>query len=131
MGKFVGRLIRDELKAGGAGGADGTPKARPAFRYRDKGIMATIGTHRAVADIRGWRFGGLFAWIAWSLIHVMFLVGFRNRFFVMAGWIYDYLAQAREARLITGAFKMRITDPRRSGHVHLEPTAVPLERAVG
>ena len=100
-----------------------------AFRYRDKGIMATIGKRRAVADIRGWRFAGALAWLAWSLVHVMSLIGFRNRLFVMAGWIYDYVAHGREARLITGAFEMRIRDPRRAEHVHLEPTAAPLERA--
>jgi NADH:ubiquinone reductase (H+-translocating) len=115
MGRFVGRLIRDEL-------TKGTPaSSRPPFRYRDKGILATIGTHRAVADVKGWRFGGVLAWLAWSLIHIAFLIGFRNRFFVMAGWIYDYVASNREARLITGLYQLKVSDPRRSGHVHVKP----------
>ncbi|HUR55569.1 MAG TPA: NAD(P)/FAD-dependent oxidoreductase, partial [Gemmataceae bacterium] len=120
MGKFVAKVIAAELAA-----PSGTtpPPPRPAFHYRDKGIMATIGTHRAVADIKGWRFGGVLAWLAWSLIHVMFLIGFRNRFFVMAGWVYDYFANNREARLITGTFKLRVRNPRRSGYVHLQPAA--------
>jgi NADH dehydrogenase len=127
MGRHVARIIRDELMGAVPAGAG----ARPPFRYRDKGIMATIGKRRAVADIRGWRFAGVMAWLAWSLIHVMFMIGFRNRLFVMAGWIYDYLANAREARLITGAFTLRIRDPRRSGYVHLQPAVSPLERAAG
>lgn len=130
MGKYVAGLIRADVTAG-AGSAAAAPHERPPFYYRDKGIMATIGTHRAVADIRGWRFGGVLAWLAWSLIHVMFMIGFRNRFFVMAGWIYDYIASAREARLITGGFELRVRDPRRGGHIHLEPTATLLERAAG
>ncbi|HEV8292156.1 MAG TPA: NAD(P)/FAD-dependent oxidoreductase, partial [Tepidisphaeraceae bacterium] len=82
MGKYVGRIIRAEF--------GGTPvEARSPFHYRDKGVLATIGTRRAVADIRGWRFGGVFAWLMWSLVHITFLIGFRNRLFVMAGWIYD------------------------------------------
>lgn len=106
MGQHVARIIRAEVDGSNARGP------RPGFHYRDRGIMATIGTHRAVADIRGLRFGGVIAWLAWSLVHVMFLIGFRNRLFVMAGWIYDYIAHGREARLITGAFTLRIRVPR-------------------
>ena len=50
----------------------------------------------------------------WSLVHITFLIGFRNRLFVMAGWVYDYFTHNREARLITGTFQMRVRDPRRS-----------------
>ena len=107
MGRYVGDVIKEEL-------ARGTPpEKRPAFVYNDKGIMATIGTHRAVADIKGWKFGGTLAWLTWSLIHVMFLIGFRSKVFVMMGWIYDYVFKGREARLITGTFKMRVRDLRR------------------
>jgi NADH dehydrogenase len=102
MGKFVGRIIRDEV-------VNKVPAtARPAFHYRDKGILATIGTKRAVADIKGLRFGGALAWLAWSLIHITFLISFRNKLFVMLGWIYDYFAHNREARLITGDRKMKV-----------------------
>lgn len=116
MGKYLGRLIRAELAA-----APETPPTREPFRYLDKGIMATIGTRRAVADIRGWKFGGVFAWLAWSLIHVMFLIGFRSKLFVMAGWIYDYAANGREARLITGSFTLHVRDPRRTSDFHIQP----------
>jgi NADH dehydrogenase len=116
MGKHVAKLIAADVKQGPT-----PPDRRRPFHYRDKGTLATIGTRRAVADIRGWKFAGVFAWLAWSLIHVMFLIGFRSKLFVMAGWIYDYFANAREARLITGAFKMSVRDPRRDGHVHILP----------
>jgi NADH dehydrogenase len=132
MGRYVAGVIRDEVAVGGGGGSgDGAVvrKQRRPFHYRDKGIMATIGTRRAVADIRGWRFGGVLAWLAWSLIHVMFLIGFRNRLFVMAGWIYDYLAHGREARLITGAFKLRIREPRGTTRVLVEQRDAPVAPA--
>jgi NADH dehydrogenase len=117
MGRYVGDIIRNEIAQ------RVPPEKRPPFVYNDKGIMATIGTHRAVADIKGWKFGGTLAWLAWSLIHVMFLIGFRSKVFVMMGWIYDYLAKGREARLITGTFKMRVRDLRRGGpRVSLEET---------
>jgi NADH dehydrogenase len=105
MGKYVGRIIRDDLR-------EMPVEQRKPFHYRDKGVLATIGTRRAVADIRGWKFGGVFAWLMWSLIHITFLIGFRNRLFVMAGWIYDYFTNNREARLITGSFQMRVREPR-------------------
>lgn len=107
MGKYLAKIIRKDL-------AGAPPAARKPFHYFDKGVLATIGTRRAVADIRGWKFGGVFAWLTWSLVHITFLIGFRNRLFVMAGWIYDYFTHNREARLITGAFQMRVRDPRRS-----------------
>jgi NADH dehydrogenase len=105
-GKYVGNIIRADL-----GGAP--VESREAFHYRDKGVLATIGTRRAVADIRGWRFGGVLAWLMWSLVHITYLIGFRNRLFVMAGWIYDYFAHNREARLITGTYQMRIHTARK------------------
>lgn len=126
MGRHVGDILRAELTT--APGSAAPPPARPAFRYHDKGIMATIGKRRAVADIRGWRFAGVFAWLAWSLVHVMFLIGFRSKLFVMAGWIYDYLVHGREARLITGSFELRVRDPRRGGRAQVQPSATPPRR---
>lgn len=75
---------------------------RRRFRYSDKGSLATIGRARAVADIKGLRFGGFAAWFAWLAIHIFYLIGFRNRFFVMAGWAWHYLTFRRGARIITG-----------------------------
>jgi NADH dehydrogenase len=73
-----------------------------AFRYNDKGSLATIGRAAAVADIGRFHFGGFFAWMAWLLIHIFFLIGFRNRFLVITQWAWAYLTYQRGARLITG-----------------------------
>jgi len=96
MGDFVGRIIADELTHGT------DPGRRPAFAYRDKGSMATIGRARAVADVGGFTFNGLVAWLLWSVVHVAFLVGYRNKVLVMIHWAWQWLIQSRGARLITG-----------------------------
>lgn len=77
-------------------------KDRPSFRYRDKGSLATIGRAAAVADLGRLHLGGWVAWIAWLVIHVFFLIGFRNRLFVISQWAWAYITQKRGARLITG-----------------------------
>ncbi len=77
-------------------------RARPDFRYRDFGAMATIGRKSAVADLGPLRLSGWPAWILWCVAHVYFLIGFRNRFVVAASWIWNYLTFQRGARLITG-----------------------------
>jgi len=73
------------------------------FRYRDLGNMATIGRNSAVADIRGLRLTGFVAWLAWALVHILNLIGFRNRVLVGLQWLWSYLTFQRGARLITGA----------------------------
>ncbi len=77
-------------------------RSYPAFQYRDKGSLATIGRAAAVADFGKLRFGGFFAWLAWMLIHVLFLIGFRTKLFVMLSWAWSYVTFRRGARLITG-----------------------------
>jgi len=72
------------------------------FKYRDKGSLATIGRAAAVAEIGRLRFGGFIAWLAWLLIHIFYLIGYRNRIWVLAGWAWSYLTFKRGARLITG-----------------------------
>jgi NADH dehydrogenase len=72
------------------------------FKYRDKGSLATIGRAAAVADFGRIRFGGFMAWMAWLVIHIFFLIGFRNRFLVITQWAWAYLTYQRGARLITG-----------------------------
>jgi len=74
-----------------------------AFKYRDKGSLATIGRAAAVADLGRFHFGGFFAWMAWLLIHIFFLIGFRNRFLVITQWAWAYVTYQRSARLITGS----------------------------
>ena len=95
MGDYVGKAIAADL----------AHQSRPAFRYFDKGDMATIGRMAAVAKVE-WPFkahlSGLAAWITWCVVHIFFLIGFRNRVTVVAQWIWNYFAFTRSARLITG-----------------------------
>jgi NADH:ubiquinone reductase (H+-translocating) len=75
---------------------------QPVFRYWDKGNMATIGRLSAVADLGKVQFSGVFAWLLWLAIHLVYLVEFRNRVIVAVQWGYQYLSFYRGARLITG-----------------------------
>jgi NADH dehydrogenase len=91
MGRFAAEQIARDLKR----------KPREPFRYLNKGSLATIGRSKAVADFGKLHFSGYLAWLAWSLIHVFFLIGFTNRFLVMAEWTFAYFLFKRSARLIT------------------------------
>jgi NADH:ubiquinone reductase (H+-translocating) len=73
-----------------------------AFHYIDKGQMATIGRRAAVFDAFGIRLSGFFAWIGWLFIHIIYLIGFRNRLIVLTNWAYNYFTYDRGVRLITG-----------------------------
>jgi len=92
MGDYAAKLIKARLKQ----------KTVKPFRYWDKGNMATIGKAAAVAQIGPLHFGGLFAWLLWLFIHLMYLVGFSNRLTVLIEWFYNYVTMNRGARLITG-----------------------------
>jgi NADH dehydrogenase len=74
----------------------------PPFAYHDKGTLATIGRHAAVADLGWMRFSGYFAWLAWLFVHIMYLVQFQNRVLVLMQWAWNYVTRNRSARLITG-----------------------------
>lgn len=90
-GSFAGKTIVRELNR----------LPRKAFHYRNKGDLATIGRSRAIADF-GWvRFGGRLAWILWLFVHIMYLVGFRNRVVVLYEWAYAYFTNQAGVRLIT------------------------------
>lgn len=95
MGDHLGRMIAADL----------AHRPRPAFRYFDKGDMATIGRMSAIAKVE-WPFkahlSGFAAWLTWVTVHIFFLIGFRNRLSVFAAWIWNYFAFSRAARLITG-----------------------------
>jgi len=77
------------------------------FHYRDRGTMATIGRAHAVAVIGGVRLSGLVAWLAWLFVHIIFLIGFRNRLLVLFEWAWAYVSWQRGARLITGPWRGR------------------------
>lgn len=90
-----------------------TPKAaRRRFEYLDKGMMATIGRSRAVAQTKRLRMSGPLAWLAWLFIHLWYLVGFKNRIFVLMQWVFSYAAYRRGARLITGQSHRSTKSPR-------------------
>lgn len=91
MGKFAAQQIKRILKN----------QPRKEFHYVDKGTLATIGRSKAVADLGKLHFSGYLAWLAWLFIHLLFLIGFRNRFMVMAEWAWDYITYNHSARLIT------------------------------
>jgi NADH dehydrogenase len=93
MGKFVARQIKRTV--------EGQP--REQFEYLDKGNLATIGRSHAIADFPGKiHISGYIAWLSWLFIHLFFLIGFRNRFFVMIEWAWAYITYNHGARLITG-----------------------------
>lgn len=91
MGKFAAQQIKRILQN----------QPRQEFHYVDKGTLATIGRSKAVADLGKLHFSGYLAWLAWLFIHLLFLIGFRNRFMVMAEWAWDYITYNHNARLIT------------------------------
>ncbi len=98
MGRYVARTIRREARRGAGSGA---AAARSAFRYFDKGILATIGRAAAVGEIGGLKLWGFIAWAGWSLIHVVYLIGFRNRLLVMIQWAWAWIRSSGGIRLIT------------------------------
>ena len=93
QGRYVGRLIRRRVCG---------CEELPTFRYRHLGSLATIGRTAAVASIGKLRLSGWLAWMLWSLVHIYFLIGARNRVSVLVSWIWAYLTFQRGSRLITG-----------------------------
>ncbi|MFM9905478.1 MAG: NAD(P)/FAD-dependent oxidoreductase [Pyrinomonadaceae bacterium] len=110
MGALAAKNILRDLKG----------ESREKFRYVDKGMMATIGRSKAIAEAAGLKFTGFIAWLMWLFLHVFFLIGFRNRLAVMFSWFWAYLTRERSARLITGNAdemqdSMRFLEARREG----------------
>ena len=100
MGRHAATIIAAECRGGGKSSAP-----RPAFAYWDKGTMATIGRSKAVAMVGRIKFSGFFAWLTWLFVHLVFLVGFRNRISVLLSWTYSYFTYKRGARVIFGVSK--------------------------
>jgi len=92
QGQYVAELIQQRLRG----------QTPPPFHYQDRGSMAIVGRAEAVADVRGRRFSGFLAWLAWLFIHLMNLVEFENRLLVVIQWAWNYFTRNRSARLITG-----------------------------
>lgn len=97
MGRHVVDLIECDIR-----GEKLAPVGRKPFAYYDKGSMATIGRSAAVAQIKNLKLSGFSAWIVWLAVHLMFLIGFRNKFSVLVQWMYSYFTFKRGARIITG-----------------------------
>ncbi len=95
MGRHAGRTI-----ARGLADPNSVVTHTP-FRYKDKGLIATIGRHRATGTLFGRDLHGFLAWVLWAWVHLFFLIGFRNRLLVMVQWTWNYLTHQRGARLIT------------------------------
>jgi NADH dehydrogenase len=90
QGRYVARILRSRF-----------PKnQRPPFVYFDKGTMATIGKTKAIGTFGKFQFSGFIAWLAWCFIHILYLIGFRNRLVVITQWLFAYFTSARGARLI-------------------------------
>jgi NADH dehydrogenase len=93
QGAYVARVLRARLAG----------KSTPGpFRYRDFGTLATIGRRAAVADFGWLKLTGTLAWLLWGMVHISFLIGFRNRLIVMLDWMWSYVTFQSGARLITG-----------------------------
>ena len=99
-------------------------KPRQPFRYVDKGSLATIGRAAAVGEIGKLHLSGFVAWAAWCLIHVLFLIGFRNRVLVMLEWGWLYLFHDRGSRLITGPIDDLLEQHSMPGRGRREPVHV-------
>ena len=93
QGRYAAGVIRARLRG----------QAHGAFRYRDKGNLATIGRAAAVADIKGVRLSGFPAWATWLVVHLWYLIGFQNRLLVFIRWSFSFVTHGRGARLITRA----------------------------
>jgi NADH dehydrogenase len=93
QGEWVAKTIARDLEN----------QPRRDFHYFDKGSLATIGRAAAVAQFGKFEISGYFAWLAWLFVHILFLIGFRNRLLVMIQWAWSYMTYERGARLITGS----------------------------
>ncbi|MDH3475328.1 MAG: FAD-dependent oxidoreductase, partial [Rhodospirillales bacterium] len=106
QGAYVAKSIRQRVAGG--------PAPEP-FRYRDEGMLATIGRGAAVANLRWIKLTGWIAWMFWGLVHIYFLIGFRTRMMVFLNWVWAYFTYGLGARLITGRRAAGRPEPRSDG----------------
>ncbi|MFT5751328.1 MAG: NADH dehydrogenase, partial [Dokdonia sp.] len=90
QGKYLAKLFNKQIR---------NKKGMP-FVYNDKGSMATIGRNKAVVETKGFKFQGFFAWMVWMSVHLILLVGFRNRLIVLINWMWNYFRYNNGLRLI-------------------------------
>jgi NADH dehydrogenase len=120
QGQFVAKNIGHSLRN----------EPREKFRYRDKGTMATIGRAAAVADIGPFHFSGFFAWTLWLFVHLMYLVGYRNRVLVLIEWAWSYFTYQRSARLVTGSTRLPGWEQQQRMYENIEPSVEQLHQQV-
>jgi NADH:quinone reductase (non-electrogenic) len=106
QGRYVAKIIQREVEAATKAPAKGPIMPRPGFHYWDKGSLATIGRAAAVAEFGKIHISGFIAWLAWLFVHILFLIGFRNRLLVFIEWAWSYVTYERGARLITGSTQL-------------------------
>jgi NADH:ubiquinone reductase (H+-translocating) len=109
-GRYAAKIIRNEIEAktgapsfSRSSREDGGFDSRAPFHYIDKGSLATIGRAAAIAQFGKIHISGFIAWLAWLFVHILFLIGFRNRLLVFIQWAWSYVTYERGARLITGS----------------------------
>lgn len=101
QGRYVANILKRKL-----------PKEkRPPFKYLDKGTMATVGKTKAVGMFGKIRFSGFFAWLAWCFVHILYLIGFRNKLIVLTQWLFAYYSGKRGARLINRSIEKELDTP--------------------
>src|SRR5271169_5073531 len=103
QGRFVAKVIRAEVESRTKAISVAGSKTRAPFHYWDKGSLATIGRAAAVAEFGRIHISGFIAWLSWLFVHILFLIGFRNRLLVFIQWAWSYVTYERGARLITGS----------------------------
>lgn len=99
-----GKLLARNLNALSIG------KEMKAFKYNDKGSMATIGRNKAVADIGKFKFTGFFAWMIWMFVHLISLVGFRNKVVALVNWVIQYFQYNKGVRLIIRPYRRKVKE---------------------
>jgi NADH:ubiquinone reductase (H+-translocating) len=100
QGKYVARLLMGRIQG----------KKVPSFCYHEFGSLATIGRKRAVVQVGRVKLSGFAAWLIWSVAHIYFLIGFRNRLIVAMNWAWNYVSFQRGTRLITGLAGSRMEE---------------------
>lgn len=101
QGRYVAKIIQKRIPQ----------QERPPFRYFDKGTMATIGKTKAVGMFGKTEFSGFIAWLGWCFIHILYLIGFRNRIVVIVQWLFSYFSSRRGARLINRSIEEEAPKP--------------------
>ena len=102
QGRYVAHLLRKKFP----------PQVRPPFAYLDKGTMATIGRTKAIGMFGKIQFSGFIAWLGWCFVHILYLIGFRNRLIVLTQWLFSYFTPLRGARLINRSIDEELSKPR-------------------